>query len=241
MYRVYLVDDDAVILEELLSSIPWLDNGFAVIGQGGSPAVALEEICKLHPDLVIADFKMEPFDGIELMRRVRERDIECYFLMVSGYGTFENSRQFFLEGGFDYILKPIDIQEVQLVLDRLYRTLSTQQVEASLKGCNPAFVDMMAYLRNHYSQKHTLESLGKQFGLSPNYICNLFSKHCDTTLVHYIIALRMEAAKEQIEAGKSLKLIASQCGYHDYYYFCRVFKEYYGVSPGKYGNLEGEV
>ncbi len=236
MYHVYLIDDDTVMLDELRNCVSWLDNGFEVVGSSTFPLTALEDITKLAPDLVISDLKMEPLDGIQLMQMVHGRGVHPYFLMISAYGSFENSRRFFLEGGFDYLLKPLDAQEVQLTLDRLYQTLSTApQGAPSLKGCNPVFVELLQHLQENYHKKHTLESLGKQFGLSSNYICTLFSKHCDTTLTHYLTALRMDAAKKEIEAGiLPLKVIASNCGYHDYHYFNRVFKEYCGVSPGKF-------
>ncbi len=242
MYGVYLVDDDAVILEELCHKIPWLDSGFEVVGSTQSVAMALDEIAQIRPDLVVSDLKMEPFDGIELMQKLKEQGISPFFFMVSAYGSFENSRRFFLEGGFDYLLKPLDVQEIQLTLGKLYEKLSESSQDAtSLKGCNPVFGDLLTYLQAHYSQKHSLESLGKQFSLSPNYICALFSKHCDTTLTHYITDLRMTAAKEEIKKGElPLKVIASQCGYNDYRYFNRIFKEYCGVSPGKYNSEETE-
>ncbi|WP_409969848.1 response regulator [Bengtsoniella intestinalis] len=241
MYRVYLLDDDRVILEELRRNISWLDNGFEVVGSSHSPTIAMDEIAQLQPDLVVSDLKMEPFDGIELMQKLKEQGITPYFLMVSAYGSFENSRRFFLEGGYDYLLKPFDPQEVQLILDKLYKILSeASKGGASLNNYNPAFGDLLAYLQENYHLKHTLESLGKQFALSPNYICTLFSKHCDTTLTHYVTDLRMTAAKHEIEKGQQpLKAIASQCGYNDYRYFNRVFKEYCGVSPRNYKETGG--
>lgn len=241
VYSVYLVDDDSIILDELLNVIPWMDNGFKVVGSSTSPTVAMEEIQALEPTLVVLDLKMEPIDGFQIMQLLREAGQSCYFLLVSAYGTFANSRRFFLAGGFDYILKPIQSQEIQLALGRLYRQLGIDKAEeASFKGCNPAFIDLIAHLNNNYMKKHSLEALGKQFGLSPNYICNLFSKHYKTTLVHYVTALRMMEAKRQIEVrAKPLKAIAADCGYSDYYYFCRVFKDYFGVSPGKYGTEDG--
>ncbi len=245
MYRVYLVDDDAVILEELRSCVSWLDNGFEIVGSATSSVTALEEIPTLQADLVISDLRMAPYDGIQLMQLLRLKGITPYFLMISAYASFENSRRFFLEGGFDYLLKPFEAGEVQLVLCRLYQILSdasqAENENKSLKGCNPVFRDLLAYLQENYQQKHTLESLGKQFGLSPNYICTLFSKHCDTTLTHYLTSLRMAVAKGEIETGTlPLKAIASLCGYNDYRYFNRVFKDYFGVSPGKFNAEETE-
>ncbi|WP_409968707.1 helix-turn-helix domain-containing protein [Bengtsoniella intestinalis] len=239
MYRVYLVDDDTVILDELRHNIVWLDNGFEVVGSSNTPAVALDEIINLQPELVVSDLKMEPFDGIALMQKLKELGLTPYFLMVSAYGSFENSRRFFLEGGYDYLLKPFEPEEVEMILGKLFERLSGKTVAAS-KSYNPAFGDLLIYLQENYHQKHSLESLGKQFSLSPNYICTLFSKHCDTTLTHHITALRMEVAKKELEKGQQpLKDIASQCGYPDYRYFNRVFKEYYGVPPRKYKETGG--
>ena len=238
MYRVYVVDDDALILEEIVESVPWMDNGFEVVGYSTSPHEALEQIPRLHADVIFSDLKMPAMDGIEMIRILREHGFECEFVMLSAFGTFEDSRAFFLLEGFDYILKPLQQAEVQIVLERLARKLTDKPGKAvlpELTGVNSAFTELVIYITENFNQKHTLKQLSTQFNLSENYICNLFSKHYNSTLTRFITELRMrEALRIMQQTDKAFKAIAVECGYLDYYYFCKVFKEYYGSSPTQY-------
>lgn len=238
MYLVYVVDDDELILEEIVETVPWMDNGFEVTGYSSNPHTALEQILELRPDVVFSDLKMPSMDGTEMIRILRERGIGCEFVMLSAFGTFEDSRRFFLLEGFDYILKPLQQAEIQIVLERLARKLAGRPGKAvipELQGVNSAFAKMVAYIAENFSQKHTLSQLSNQFNLSENYICNLFSKHYNSTLTRYVTELRMQKAILMMkQTEKAFKEIAVDCGYTDYYYFCKVFKEYYGASPTQY-------
>ncbi len=237
MYKVYIVDDDTLILDEIIHTIPWLDNGFEVVGSQTFPSLALEEIILLKPDLIFTDLKMPEIDGVEFIQKIVELELDCECVMLSAYPSFEDSRKFFRMNGFDYLLKPIQQEEVQIVLERLSSKLSNRQLqtEADSQNLTPAFASLIQYVRENFDKKHTLTQLGKQFGLNPNYICNLFAKHYNSTLTRYITELRMKRALEDMRGqGKLLKEIALECGYPDYYYFCKVFKEYYDESPSNY-------
>ena len=100
---------------------------------------------------------------------------------------------------------------------------------------NPAFMELVEYVKKHYSEKFTLEQLGKKFGLSGGYICSLFAKNYNTTLTCFMTKVRMECAVSLMcDGNNSLKNIAMECGYKDYFYFNKVFKGYYGIAPSKY-------
>lgn len=240
LYTAYIVDDDALIVEDIVSTVPWMDNGFVVVGSATSPKKALEEIPALSPDVVFSDLKMPVIDGVDMIQKLNERGACCEYVMISAYGTFENSRRFFRENGFDYILKPINLQEVEFVLERLAKKLAdklppAEAAEIDTPSGNQTFIDLLRYLECNFNQKNTLENLGKAFNLTPNYICRLFAKYRKTTLTSYITDLRMKAALEAMRSSKrAYKEIAINCGYNDYFYFCRVFKEYYGASPSIY-------
>ena len=92
MYTAYLVDDEELILDELIRTIPWMDNGFEVIGHNTSPNKALEEIEALAPDVVFSDLKMLGMDGNELIRSLKEDGVEAEFVMISAYDSFEKGR-----------------------------------------------------------------------------------------------------------------------------------------------------
>ena len=238
MYQVYVIDDDELILEEIVGTVPWMDNGFEVAGYSSSPHTALEQIPELRPDVVFSDLKMPAMDGIEMIRTLRDRGVYCEFVMLSAFGTFQNSRAFFLLEGFDYILKPLQQDEIQIVLERLSGKLASRPGTAALpemRGVNSAFKKLVAYITENFRQKHTLSQLSARFNLNENYICNLFSKHYNSTLTRFMTELRMrEALRMMNQTEKAFKEIAVDCGYSDYYYFCKVFKEYYGASPTQY-------
>ncbi len=237
MYKVFVVDDDPLILDEIVNTVPWLDNGFEVIGHSVSPQTALFKIRVLQPDVLFCDLKMPELNGIELMETLFNEGVKCRCVMLSAFPSFEDSRKFFRLNGFDYLLKPLQQQEVQLVLERLSAHLSSIKAMESIEigAVSPAFAEMIAFLDRNFDKKHTLESLGKQFGLSANYICNLFAKHYNITLTRYITDLRMKKAVQLMQIPDvAFKQVAIECGYGDYYYFCKVFKDFYGDSPSKY-------
>lgn len=236
MFTAFLVDDDSLILSEMIKFIPWMDNGFEVIGSDSNPEMAVEKILTIQPDTVFCDLKMPQMDGNQLIAASRERGYNGQFVMISAYDTFEDVRAFFMQEGFDYILKPVRNEDIQLVLERLAKRLSEvkeeQVSEEEIPAVNPAFLCLIQYLQENYREKITLEDLSTRFNLGKNYICNLFMKHYNTTLTCYITDLRMKAAAELLQdKSRLMKEIAYLSGYSSYVHFFKVFREYYGMSP----------
>lgn len=238
MYKVFLVDDEEVIVNQVAHVVPWLDNGFEVAGLETNSKKALDKVISTKPDVVFLDLKMPFIDGHSLMKKVRDAGLETEFVMLSAYGTFEDAKIFFKQDGFDYLLKPIQLDEVQLVLEKLAVKLAKKypvQLETRNENMNPAFLKLIEYIQENYQEKFTLHSLAKEFGLSTGYICNLFAKYYNTTLTCFVTDIRLKRAVELINDGKlTLKQIASESGYSDYFYFNKVFKAHFGVAPSQY-------
>lgn len=242
MFHVYVVDDEELILSEIVTTVPWMDNGFTVCGFSTSASQAKEEILALKPDVVFTDLKMPSMDGIELMTCLKG-ELECEFVLLSAYGTFEDSRSFFLNKGFDYILKPLEQNDMSFLLQKLYKKLvriKGGEPTTEDAGINPEFLKLIIYVKENYRESISLKMLSKQFNLSANYICNLFAKHQEQTLTRFISELRMQEAARLIKEGKEpFKVIGLEVGYADYYYFCKVFRDYYGMSPSEYRKSSG--
>lgn len=240
MYKVFLVDDEELIIKQIAESIPWMDNGFRVIGIETDSKKAVERVIEQKPHVVFTDLRMPLLDGHTFMRTVRENGLDTEFVMLSAYGTFEDARTFFQQEGFDYLLKPLQLQEVQLVLEKLAGRLEKkypmiESNNADSEQINPKFLELITYVKEHFNEKFTLEQLSKKFGLSMGYICNLFATKYNTTLTRYMTELRMEHASSMIKEGnRTLKSIAIECGFKDYFYFNKVFRGYYGVAPSQY-------
>ncbi len=239
MHSVYLVDDDPLIVESLRSSILWMDNGFEIVGSSTEPVHALDAILEIEPDVVFTDLKMPSMNGNELAKELRNRGISCEIVLLSAFGTFEDARSFFRLDGFDYLLKPLQQNDAQIVLERLSRKLAEKNSEpvqmTFFPSGNKNFDELADYLTENFAKRHTLSTLSELFHISPNYICNLFAKHYNSTLTIFLTNLRMkEAARLITSTPRPFKEIAIDCGYRDYFYFCKAFKEFYGMTPSLY-------
>ena len=239
MHSVYLVDDDPLIIESLIKTVQWMDNGFEVVGSSVDPEKAVTEIMSFCPEVVVSDLKMPTMSGNQLIKTLRDNCISCEFILLSAFGTFEDARSFFLMDGFDYLLKPLQQTDAEIVLERLSRKLAKKaciQPSVSFSPSNNSnFDQLVQHVTENFNKKHTLATLSKKFSISPNYICNLYAKHYNSTLTIFLTNLRMAEAAKQIQStDHPFKEVAVNCGYRDYFYFCKVFKEFYGITPSQY-------
>ena len=78
----------------------------------------LEKFEACTPDLVISDIRMPRLDGIQFLKRIRERNRDIPFILITGCGTVESAQQAVRSGAFDYISKPYNIREIHEVVRR---------------------------------------------------------------------------------------------------------------------------
>jgi len=239
MYGIYIVDDEKLFVDDLVNSIPWLENGFEVVGYNTNAITAIAEIMDKKPDVVLSDLRMPACGGIELIGRVKDMGLDAEFIMLSAFEDFKASREFFLMGGFDYINKPLDQNNAALVLEKLSRKLASKNNQTPTVQFVPSqskgFDDVVTYVTDNFSKKHSLQDLSDRFSMSQTYICDLFAKHYDSTLTIFVTNLRMkEASRLILGTDTPLKEIAIFCGYSKYYYFCKVFKTYFSKSPSQH-------
>ncbi len=104
-------------------------KGFAV----ATAASGREAIEKNHTegfDLAILDLKMPDIDGIETMAKMKEVDPQTFFLILTGYGTVESAVHAMKIGAYDYLSKPVNLDELELLIERIR---SEQTVHAELE------------------------------------------------------------------------------------------------------------
>jgi len=111
--KVLLVDDEPIILRSLQVAVPWEQLGTRVAGTARNGEEALEIVEQLQPEIIISDIRMPSIDGITLMRTVMEQYPGTLFIILSGYGEFEYAQEAIRHGAFNYLLKPIDHDELQ--------------------------------------------------------------------------------------------------------------------------------
>lgn len=123
MLKVIIVDDEPYIVQGLSMIIDWNTAGYEIIGTANDGEEALELIKSMDPDLVITDIKMPIMTGLELLEKVRvEKISDANFVILSGYNDFEYAKTAIRFGSIDYLVKPIDKEELLGVLERVRNT-----------------------------------------------------------------------------------------------------------------------
>jgi DNA-binding NtrC family response regulator len=113
--RILIVDDEAnarTALAELLR-----DEGYAV-ETAADGFKALPKLDDFAPDVVVTDLKMPGLSGLELMEKVRERDPSCVVIVMTAFGAIETAVEAMRKGAADYLTKPVNVEELSLVLGR---------------------------------------------------------------------------------------------------------------------------
>ena len=113
--RILVVDDD--------ESLRWVtqaqlqQSGYDVDAAADSVS-ALEQIRNLPPDLVITDLKMPGISGLDLLKEIRAGYPEILVIMVTAFGTVENAVEAMRAGAYDYVTKPVNMDELRLIVNR---------------------------------------------------------------------------------------------------------------------------
>ena len=89
MYKVFIVDNEKVIISGLLAGINWKSLDCEVCGTASDGEEALARIESAKPDIVITDVKMDPMDGITLTTRLQEKMPEIRCIIMTGYQEFK--------------------------------------------------------------------------------------------------------------------------------------------------------
>lgn len=132
MYTVMLVDDEAMILRGLLRLIPWEDYGLEVTATVTSGMQAWELFQKNRFDIVITDIRMPHMDGIALLKKIHAHDIHTKCIVVSGYDDFAYIKQALQLGIENYLLKPINEEELSATLLSTVHKLENESKQAHI-------------------------------------------------------------------------------------------------------------
>lgn len=131
------------------------------------------------------------------------------------------------------IQKERDIGAVHEMVAELYEDFIQRAAkEEKISYGNPLVNESIAWIQERWDQPISLRDVADALSVNSAYLSRLFRKYTGKTIVTFINELKMERAKEMIEAGElSLKEISLSLGFQNYNYFYRLFKEVYGISP----------
>lgn len=118
MFTILVVEDDCE-LRQLFSRV-LLQNGYFV-REAENGKAALDALEQEYVDLIISDIMMPVMDGYELVRSLRDANIQIPVLMITAKDAFDDMRLGFLSGTDDYMVKPVNVGEMVLRVGALLR------------------------------------------------------------------------------------------------------------------------
>ena len=92
---------------------------------------------------------------------------------------------------------------------------------------------VISYAQAHAAQGVTLEQTARQFFVTPEYLSRAFKAHAGQGFSEYTMGLRMQKAKELLASGAAPKELHTALGFSEQANFYKVFKRYFGVTPGE--------
>ena len=124
---VLVVDDEEYIRDLVRTALSFSGFAVAVAGDG---VTALNDIQRLHPDLVILDVNMPGFDGFEVVRRLRDAGDHTPVIFLTARDSAEDKLSGFTKGGDDYVTKPFSLEELVARVEAVLRRTAPAEPEA---------------------------------------------------------------------------------------------------------------
>ncbi|MGO4733433.1 response regulator [Paenibacillus sp. 2KB_22] len=134
MYKVFIVDDEPFIIEGLYDIVDWSSFGMEIVSHAGNGQAALQALSSQPVDILITDISMPLMNGLDLIREARRLQPEMKVIILSGFNEFEYLKEGMQLGIENYLLKPINVEELESTLSntasKLDHTVAPQADDA---------------------------------------------------------------------------------------------------------------
>jgi two-component system response regulator YesN len=205
MLRALIVDDEFEIREGLRKRIPWGDFGIEEVFAADDGDTALVIALENRPDLIVTDIKMSRSSGLEFLGALyRENDYPWKAVVISGYDDFDLVKQAMQLGVMDYILKPINTDE----LGRIVRKATDQILREKMDKHNQVQLNTQVQFAVPKLREELLREIIE---------CE-YDPYRETRILHRLQALKLDWMIQQklllmIVEVDDLKAIGNRGGY----------------------------
>ena len=176
LYSVLLVDDEEEVFQVIMKKLDWEGMGFRIAGYARNGVEALEMAEELSVDVVMTDIKMPYMDGLTLCRKLKEQYQKIKVIIFSGFDEFEYAREAIKIEAEEYILKPINANELREVFERIKNNLDKELDEKrNIDKLREYYLESLPMLQENF-----LTSLID--GRIPEDSIEEYAKNCSLTL-----------------------------------------------------------
>jgi len=257
MIRIVVVEDEVLVKKGLILTTDWQKYGCEVVGEASNGIEGINIIERLKPDIVITDVRMPGLDGIKMIENLKQTELNCEFIIITGFGEFEYAQKAVKLGVRDFLVKPIDDEDLDLALSNTCKAvLDKQKIEKirdKLDNISDSRVmlfkeyivdkhdddDYVAravkYITLNYEKDITVKTVADSLYISESYLSRLFKSKVGQTFGDYLTYYRIKKACELLkEPDGKIYEVAGKIGYKDQRYFSLIFKKLVGVTPKEF-------
>jgi len=258
MIKIVVVEDEILVKKGLILTTDWQRYGCEVVGEASNGLEGIEVITRIKPDIVITDVRMPGIDGIKMIETVKEEGIKSEFIIISGYSEFEYARQAVKLGVRDFLVKPIDDEDLENALQNTCKAVRDKHNIDKIQNKMDDITDSRVMLFKEYiidketgdedyvarAVKHislnyhrdiTIKSVADSLFISESYLSRLFKIQVSQTFGDYLTYYRIKKACELLkEPDGKIYEVANLIGYKDQRYFSIIFKKLVGVTPKEF-------
>ncbi|MDO5400568.1 MAG: response regulator [Eubacteriales bacterium] len=244
MYRVLLVDDEAIILEGLRRVVRWGDYRCQVVGTATDASRGAALIRELKPDILFTDIRMPNQSGLAMLAGLRTEFPQMQVTVLTGYRDFSYAQEAIRLGVVRFLLKPSKMDEIQEAvaamvanLDKLPRDEEEPETEEREHASSFLVNQAVAYMEKNYTARLTLQDVADCCFVSQWHLSKLLNRYAGKSFYDILNSIRIQQAKHLLE-DPSLKIgeISELVGYMDTAHFARTFKKVTGMSANEYRN-----
>ena len=264
MIRLLIADDEKMEREALADIVMRRFEHEVTVEMAENGRKAADTAVLWGADLILMDIEMPGMNGLDAARAVLEQRPECKVIFITAYSLFQYAHEAVHLGACDYLLKPVDPDELEASVRRAMRQIETERKLEELAAAQPqqeqteteeedapeegensqtalVMAHVRRYLEDNYMFDLSLDSVGEILHISPAYLSAQFKKYQKMNFLDCLTELRINAAKELLaDPFRSSAEVASMVGYEDASYFARAFKKRTGMTPTQYRRQAGQ-
>lgn len=137
MQNILIIDDEEDILDTLSDVVSkW--GYLPIVARDGQDA--LNKFDEVPIDLILSDIRMPKVDGLSLLDRIKKISPETIVILLTGYPSVETAVKAMKQGAFDYLTKPINLDELKLKIERGFERMRLNKSMSFMKGINWSLV-----------------------------------------------------------------------------------------------------
>ena len=216
MLKLIIVEDEEIIRRGLVCTIDWLRYHSTVVGDAPDGEAALPMIRQLQPDVVLTDIRMPRLDGISLARQLKAEGNPARIVFLTSYAEFRYAQEAVRLAAADYLLKPVDEQELGQLLERLQTEKImaaapapsaaplgewSELLEQARQGGNPYVQVVLEIVQRDYREKLSLEKIAAEQGVSVSYLSRKLREDTGHTFGSLLAKYRLRQSIELLLAG----------------------------------------